>query len=199
MIVIGLTGSIGMGKSTTAQMFRDLGVPVHDADATVHRLYSGPAVNAVKQLFPGTIRENQVDRKLLSQIVLADADAMKSLEAIIHPLVREAEEKFRQKAIENDETLIVLDIPLLFETGAQERVDKIVVVSAGPRIQRQRVLDRPEMTEEKFNAILAKQVPDEKKRQLADFVVDTSKGFEFAREQIRAIIRQLEPGRPDIR
>ncbi len=191
MIVLGLTGSIGMGKSTTAAMFSDLGVPVHDADATVHLLYSGRAAPLVGEAFPGTVSGGVVDRQKLAAAVLGHPEAMKTLEGIVHPLVREEEEAFLREHRRSGVDLVVLDIPLLFETGGENRVDKIVVVSAGTKAQRERVLARPGMTEEKFEAILKRQVPDAEKCRRADFVVDTSKGMEFAREQVAVIVKEL--------
>ena len=194
MIVLALTGSIGMGKSTSAQMFREAGVPVHDADATVHDLYEGTGVPVIAELFPDTIVDGKVDRARLGAIVLKDNDALKRLESVIHPLVRDAEIEFLENARARDEALVVLDIPLLYETGGEARVDGVIVVSCGPEEQRLRVLARPGMTEEKFQAILAKQVPDAEKRKLADFIVDTSQGLEAARQQVDAIISQLAAG-----
>jgi dephospho-CoA kinase len=189
MFVLGLTGSIGMGKTTTAQFFADAGVPVHDADAAVHRLYEGEAVAAIEAAFPGTTAGGKVDRDKLAQQVLGNPDALKKLEAIVHPLVRQDSERFLAEAEARGEPVVVLDIPLLFETGGAERVDAIVVVSAGPDEQRARVLERPGMTIEKLEAITAKQIPDAEKRARADFVVDSSKGFDFARAQVHEILR----------
>lgn len=188
MIRIGLTGSIGMGKSTTAQMFVEEGCPLHDADATVHRLYQSRAVPLIEAAFPGTTDENTVNREALAGEVLGKPDAMKRLEAIIHPLVREEERKFYQKVKEDRADIVVLDIPLLFETKAEERCDVIVVVSADENIQRDRVLARSGMNAEKFEAIKAKQMPDSEKRARADYVIDTGKGFENARQQVRDIL-----------
>ncbi len=189
MIVIGLTGSIGMGKSTTAQFFAEAGVPVHDADAAVHRLYSGDAVPLVEAAFPGVSTAAGIDRGELAKRVLGDADALKRLEAIVHPLVRHEEVQFLSRAERAGAAVAVLDIPLLFETGAERRVDAVVVVTAPPDMQRARTFSRPGMTEEKFQALLAKQMPDVEKRRRADFVVDTSQGFDFARQQVHAILR----------
>jgi dephospho-CoA kinase len=188
MFILGLTGSLGMGKSTTARFFADAGVPVHDADAVVHRLYDGEAAAAIETAFPGTIVAGRVDRNKLAARVLGDAVALKRLEAIVHPLVHEAERRLLAEAEARSEKVAVLDIPLLFETGGDERVDAVVVVSAPPEVQRWRVLERPGMTLEKLEAILAKQMPDAEKRRRADFVVDTSRGFEAARAQVRAIL-----------
>ncbi|QKC94065.1 dephospho-CoA kinase [Mesorhizobium sp. NZP2298] len=191
MIVLGLTGSIGMGKSTTAKMFAEAGVPVHDSDETVHRLYSGVAAPLVEAAFPGTTVGGMVDRVKLGARVLGDAGALKQLEAIIHPLVRADADAFLARHRNAGESIAVLDIPLLFETGGRGRVDKVVVVTAPSEVQRQRVLARPGMTEEKLAAILAKQVPDEEKRRLADFIIDTGQGLDAARAAVAAIIAEL--------
>ena len=199
MIVLGLTGSIGMGKSTTAKMFAEAGVPVHDSDETVHRLYSGKAAPLVEAAFPGTTQAGVVDRVKLAGRVLADPAALKKLEAIVHPLVRADADAFLAKHRAAGAQIAVLDIPLLFETRGRNRVDKVVVVTASPGIQRDRVLARPGMSEEKFAAILAKQVPDAEKRRQADFVVDTGQGFEAARKAVAAIVAELagdKPGSP---
>ena len=164
MIILGLTGSVGMGKSATAQFFRDEGVPVHDADAAVHRLYEGDAVAPVEAAFPGTTQNGKVDRTKLANRVLGDPAALLRLEQIVHPLVRKEEERFLADAKKSGATIVVLDIPLLLETGAEKRCDAIVVVSAPPDVQRARVMARPGMTAEKFEAILAKQMPDVEKR-----------------------------------
>jgi dephospho-CoA kinase len=173
MFILGLTGSLGMGKSTTARFFAEEGVPVHDADSVVHRLYDGEAAAASDKL---------------AARVLGDSAALKWLEAIVHPLVQEAERRLLAQAESRGEKVAVLDIPLLFETGGEERVDAVVVVSAPPDVQRSRALERPGMTVDKLDAILAKQMPDEEKRRRADFVVDTSRGFEAARADVRAIL-----------
>jgi len=191
MITAGLTGSIGMGKSTTAQMFRDEGIAVHDSDAVVHDLYSGEAAPLVEEAFPGTTCNGMVDRSKLGEIVIGNPDKMKRLEAIIHPLVHRREQAFLKDAKARGDRLVVLDIPLLFETGGENRVEKIIVVTASADEQRERVLARKGMTVEKFEAILAKQMPDEKKRQRADYIVDTGKGLEAARERVREIIAAL--------
>ncbi|HEU4986270.1 MAG TPA: dephospho-CoA kinase [Rhizobiaceae bacterium] len=193
MIVLGLTGSIGMGKSTTAGMFMEEGVPVHDSDATVHRLYSGAAAPLIEQAFPGTAVDGTVDRTKLANAVLGKPEALRKLEEIIHPLVRAEADRFVAEHRKNGTPLIVLDIPLLFETGGTGRVDKIVVVTAPPEVQRERVLARPGMTEEKFAAILAKQVPDGEKRKRADFIIDTGQGLAPARQAVRTIISELSP------
>ncbi|QND57638.1 dephospho-CoA kinase [Mesorhizobium huakuii] len=191
MIVLGLTGSIGMGKSTTAKMFAEAGVPVHDSDEAVHRLYSGVAAPLVEAAFPGTTVAGVVDRAKLGARVLGDAAALKRLETIIHPLVRADADAFLARHRTAGESIAVLDIPLLFETGGRGRVDKVVVVTAPAEVQRQRVLARPGMTEEKLAAILAKQVPDEEKRRLADFVIDTGQGLDAARARVKAIVGEL--------
>ena len=191
MIVIGMTGSIGMGKTTTAAMFADEGVPVHDSDATVHALYSGRAAPLIEAVFPGTTANGVVDRTRLAAAVLGNGDALKRLEAIVHPLVREEEERFRSGNAAAGADMILLDIPLLFEAGRDKAVDAIVVVSADAVIQRERVLSRPGMSEEKFAAIQARQLPDAEKRERADYVVDTGKGMDDAREQVRAIIADI--------
>jgi dephospho-CoA kinase len=188
MFILGLTGSLGMGKSTTARFFAEAGVPVHDADAVVHRLYEGEAAAAIEAEFPGATTGGKVDRNKLAARVLGDAAALKRLEAIVHPLVQQAEERLLAEAEARGERIAVLDIPLLFETGGDRRVDAVVVVSAPPEVQRARVLERPGMTVEKLEAILAKQMPDAEKRARADFVVDTGQGYEAARAQVRAIL-----------
>ncbi len=189
VVVIGLTGSIGMGKSTTADFFAEAGVPVHDADAAVHRLYAGEAVPLVEAAFPGVSAAGKIDRDRLAKRVLGDPEGLRRLEGIIHPLVRREEERFLADAERAGALVAVLDIPLLFETGADHRVDAIVVVTAPREMQRARALSRAGMTEEKFQALLAKQMPDAEKRRRADFVVDTSQGFDFARNQVHAILR----------
>jgi len=188
MFVLGLTGSLGMGKTTTAHFFAEEGVPVHDADATVHRLYEREAVAAIEDAFPGTTATGKVDRTRLAARVLDDAAALKRLEAIVHPLVQAAERQMLADAQTRGEQVAVLDIPLLFETGGDARVDAVVVVTAPPEVQRARSLERPGMTIEKLDAILAKQMPDAEKRRRADFIVDTSQGFDAARAQVRAIL-----------
>jgi dephospho-CoA kinase len=191
MFIIGLTGSIGMGKSTTANFFAEEGVPVHDADAAVHRLYEGDAVPLIEAAFPGTTADGKVDRTLLAARVAKDAAAFRKLDAIVHPLVRQAEQRFLADAERRGAPVVVLDIPLLYETGGEKRCDAVVAVSAPADLQRQRTFDRPGMTEEKFAAILGRQVPDEEKRRRADFVVDTSNGFDAARNQVRDILRAV--------
>jgi dephospho-CoA kinase len=191
MIVLGLTGSIGMGKSATAKMFAEAGVPVHDSDETVHRLYAGKAAPLVEAAFPGTTEAGMVDRVKLGRQVLVDPAALKKLESIVHPLVRADAEAFLAKHRAAGAPIAVLDIPLLFETGGRNRVDKVVVVTASPEIQRERVLARPGMSEEKFLSILAKQVPDAEKRRQADFIIDTGQGFDAARSAVEAVIGEL--------
>jgi dephospho-CoA kinase len=188
MFILGLTGSLGMGKSTTARFFAEEGVSVHDADRVVHELYEGEAVAAIESAFPGTTAGGKVDRNKLSARVLGDGAALARLEGIVHPLVQKAEQRMLDQARARGEKIAVLDIPLLFETGGDQRVDAVVVVSAPPQVQQSRVLQRPGMTMEKLEAILAKQMPDAEKRRRADFVVDTSRGFEAARAQVRAIL-----------
>ena len=196
-LVIGMTGSIGMGKSATAAIFREAGVPVHDADATVHALYRGMAAPPIEAAFPGTVRDGVVDRPALSARVLGDDAAMKRLEAIVHPLVRRAEEDFVAAAVSTGRPMVVLDIPLLFEGGGEQRCDVVVVVSAPAAVQRARVLARPGMTPDRFEAILGRQMPDSAKRTRAHFVVDTGSGFDAARRQVVGILRAFaaRPGR----
>ncbi|MEL6474625.1 MAG: dephospho-CoA kinase [Pseudomonadota bacterium] len=190
MIYLGLTGSIGMGKSATAAMFREEGIPVYDADAAVHAIYArgGSAVGPVGALFPEVIEDGAVDRAKLRERVLGDADALKQLEAAVHPLVGLEQLKFREQAEASDAPCAVLDVPLLYETGGDTRCDYVVVVSAPQDVQRQRVLERDAMTEAEFEAILAKQTPDAEKRARADFIVSSAHGFDFARDHVRAII-----------
>lgn len=182
-----------MGKSETARMFRENGVPVFDADETVHSLYApgGAAVPLVGELFPDAISKNKVDRNALAKLVLDDKSALKRLEAAVHPLVQDARQKFLATAKENCEPIAVLDIPLLFETDGADLVDIIVVVSAPTDVQRKRALERPRMTEEKFKQILIKQVPDWIKQEKADYIVDSSKGLEAANDQVRNIIAEI--------
>lgn len=193
MILIGLTGSIGMGKSTTAAMFREAGVPVYDADAAVHDLYDtgGAAVGPVGEAFPGVIKDGKVDREALRQAVLGDPEALKRLNAIVHPLVGKDRIGFFQQAEADGADMVVLDIPLLFETGGHANVDVIVVASAPAEMQRERVLARPGMTPDRLDAILAQQLADAEKRARARFVVDTSRGLEAAREQVVEIIATM--------
>jgi dephospho-CoA kinase len=187
MFVIGLTGSIAMGKSTTARLFAEEGVPVHDSDAAVHALYEGEAVAPVEAAFPGVTRDGRIDRVALGQRVVGNAPALQRLEQIVHPLVREAGTKFLKDAEAKGAKVVVLDIPLLFETGGESRVDATVVVSAPAEMQRARVLERG-VTPEKLDALLARQMPDAEKRRRADFVVDSGQGLEHARTQVRQIL-----------
>lgn len=191
MIVIGLTGSIGMGKSTTAALFADEGVPVNDSDQVVHDLYRSDAVAPIAELFPDAVVDGVVDRAKLSETLAKNPAKFRDLEAIVHPLVRAREVSFLQKQRELGCSIVVLDIPLLFETGADARVDKVVVVTCEPEVQRQRVLSRPGMTEEKFALILSRQTPDAEKRARADYVIDTGHGIDMAREQVKTIVREL--------
>ena len=191
MFVLGLTGSIGMGKSTTAKLFAEEGVPVHDADAAVHALYDGKAAPLIEAAFPGTTHGGKVDRRKLGAAVLGDREALQRLEAIVHPLVAQARDHFLQKARLDGAKVALLDIPLLFEVGADKLVDAVVVVSAVPHLQRQRVMERPGMTAEKFEALLVKQMPDAEKRRRADFIVDSSHGVEPARQQVREILDKV--------
>jgi dephospho-CoA kinase len=191
MLVLGLTGSLGMGKSTTAKFFAEEGVPVHDADAAVHRLYAGEAAPLIEAAFPGTTVDGKVDREKLGKAVLGNADAIKQLEQIVHPLVRADEQRFLRAAEASGAMVAVLDIPLLYETGGDKRCDAVVVVSAPAEMQRKRAFERPGMTEEKLQALLAKQMPDAEKRARADFVVDSGKGFEAAHAQVREILKRV--------
>ncbi|MEQ9248897.1 MAG: dephospho-CoA kinase [Nitratireductor sp.] len=195
--VLGLTGSIGMGKSTTGRMFMDEGVPVHDSDAAVHRLYSGAAAPLIAARFPGTVTDGTVDRARLAEAVLGKPEAFRALEEIVHPLVRQDADTFVAEHRRKGSPVVVLDIPLLFETGGEDRVDRIVVVTAPAEEQRKRVLSRPGMTEEKFAGILARQVPDAEKRRRADFIIDTGKGMEAARKAVKAVIDELSPAETD--
>ncbi|HEX2536639.1 MAG TPA: dephospho-CoA kinase [Pseudolabrys sp.] len=191
MFILGLTGSVGMGKSATAKMFADEGVPVHDADAAVHALYEGEAVAAIEAAFPGTTANGRVDRGKLGERVIGHPDEIKRLERIVHPLVARVRDAFLAKAERDGAKVAVLDIPLLYETGGEERCDAVVVASAPAEVQRDRVLTRPGMTDAKLAAILAKQMPDADKRARADFVVDTSQGFDAARAQVRDILARV--------
>ena len=194
MIKLALTGSIGMGKSATAAMFAARGVPVYDADAAVHAVYApgGEAVAPLEQAFPGVKGpDGGVDRTRLRQRVIDDPDAMKRLEAIVHPIVGARQLAFLEKAHADGQMIVVLDIPLLFETGGDKRADAIVVVSAPPDVQKARVMARGQMTEAEFEAILARQVPDSVKRGRADFVIDTSQGFAHAEQRVDEILAEL--------
>lgn len=194
MLLVGLTGSIGMGKSETAKMFAKLGIPVYDADAAVHAIYEkgGAAVEPLRAEFPDAIVDDAVDRVKLSKLVLNDKDELKKLEGIVHPLVGATQLQFLKDASDANAPMAVLDIPLLYETGGEARVDAVVVVSAPADVQRARVLERPGMTVEKFEQILAKQVPDADKRAKADFVVETDKGLDHAFEQVQRITEDLK-------
>ncbi|EHH06635.1 dephospho-CoA kinase [Agrobacterium radiobacter] len=191
MIVIGLTGSIGMGKTTTAKLFAGEGVPVLDSDEVVHGLYRTEAAPLIEAAFPGTTVSGVVDRQKLGDVLRENPANFGRLEEIVHPLVRKRQEAFLAAARKDDRQFALLDIPLLFETGAESRVDKVVVVSCAPEIQRERVLSRPGMTEEKFEMILARQTPDAEKRRRADFIVDSGSGVEAARDQVREILQKL--------
>jgi dephospho-CoA kinase len=187
-LVLGLTGSIGMGKTTTADMFRALGVPVHDADAAVHDLYRSEAVEPVGRLFPEVVIDGRIDREALGRAVIGHPERMKALEGVIHPLVRRREQAAIAAARASQVPLIVLDVPLLFETMGAERCDAVAVVSAPAEMQRARVLARPGMTETRFQQLLVRQIPDAEKRARADFVVDTGQGLDVARRQVEAIV-----------
>lgn len=191
MFILGLTGSLGMGKSTTAKFFAEEGVPVHDADAAVHRLYEGEAVPLIEAAFPGTTADGKVDRDKLAKRVFGDSAAIKKLEKIVHPLVHAEERSFLAAAKAAGAKVAVLDIPLLFETKGDERCDAVVVVSAPAEVQRARAFERPGMTEAKFQAILAKQMSNAEKRARADFIVDSGQGFEAARTQVREILERV--------
>jgi dephospho-CoA kinase len=188
MIVLGLTGSIGMGKSTTAKLFAEAGVPVYDADATVHVLYEGEAAPAIEAAFPGTTVAGKVDRNKLSARVVHDPAAMERLEQIVHPMLGASRQKFLHDAEQSGAPVAVVDVPLLFETGGEKRVDAVVVVTTTPEVQRQRILERANMTDEKLDAILSRQMPDAEKRKRAHFVVDTSHGLDPVRARIRDIL-----------
>jgi dephospho-CoA kinase len=191
MFILGLTGSIGMGKTTAARLFAEEAVPVHDSDAAVHRLYEGEAVKAIEAAFPGATANGKVDRQKLGAMVVNDAAALKRLEGIVHPLVRQSETRFLEQAGARGDKIVVLDIPLLYETGGEKRVDAVVVVTAPHEVQRARVLERPGMTLDKLEALLAKQMPDAEKRRRADFIVDSGHGLDHAREQVRQILRKI--------
>ena len=194
MIKLGLTGSIGMGKTATAEMFRELGVPVYDADASVHALYArgGAAVAPLEEAFPGVVIDGAVDRSLLRERVVGDAEAMRRLESIVHPLTGAAQVEFLKQAEADAAAFVVLDVPLLFESGGDKRCDYVAVVTAPAEMQRARVLARGSMSEEAFESILAKQTPDAEKRARADFVISTAFGFDFAREHVQAIANLME-------
>jgi dephospho-CoA kinase len=191
--VIGLTGSIAMGKSETASLFAEEGIAVHDADAVIHKLYGkgGAAVDRIAAAFPEAVRNDSVDRTVLSRLVVDDPAALKKLEALVHPLVAEEREGFLAAARSRGDDIVLLDIPLLFETGAEERLDAVVVASAPGAVQRERALARPGMSEAKFEALLSRQMPDVEKRARAHFVVVTDKGVEHAREQVKMILAAI--------
>jgi dephospho-CoA kinase len=191
MLILGLTGSIGMGKSTTAKLFVEAGVPVYDADAAVHKIYEGEAAPAVEAAFPGTTVDGKVDRAKLSAKVVHDPAAIKRLEQIVHPMLGASRQKFLAEAERSGVPVVVMDIPLLFETGGEKRFDAVVVVTTSPENQRERILARGTMTNEALDAILARQLPDAEKRKRADFVVDTSHGLEPVRAAIRDILAEV--------
>jgi dephospho-CoA kinase len=188
MVILGLTGSIGMGKSATANLFRARGVPVHDSDAAVHALYAGEAAPLIEAAFPGTVHQGVVDRAALRNAVLGDEAALQRLETIVHPLVARDRDNFLRKAAQDHQPIVVLDIPLLFEIGGESLVDAVVVVTAPESVQKSRVLARPGMTAQIFAAIVAKQIPDAEKRARAHFIIDTSRGFEAAGQQVDSIL-----------
>jgi dephospho-CoA kinase len=190
MRVLGLTGSIGMGKSTTAKLFAEAGVPVYDADATVHKIYEGEAAPAIEAAFPGTTVDGKVDRARLSAKVVHDPAAIRKLEQIVHPMLKAYHQKFLDDAERSGAPVAVVDVPLLFETGGEKRVDAVVVVTTSPENQQMRILARGTMTEEALEALLARQMPDQQKRKRADFVVDTSHGLDPVRARIRDILDQ---------
>ncbi|HWT58197.1 MAG TPA: dephospho-CoA kinase [Rhizobium sp.] len=192
MLKIGLTGSIGMGKSTAGKLFAEAGIPLNDSDAVVHDLYAGEAAPLVDAAFPGTLKDGAVDRHELGRQLALDPGGFKRLEAIVHPLVRKRETEFLRQQRRAGAGMVVLDIPLLFETNAWERVDVVVVVSAGPQIQRERVLAREGMTEEKFEMILSRQTPDAEKRRRADYLIDSSRSISETKEQVLEIIADLK-------
>jgi dephospho-CoA kinase len=191
MRILGLTGSIGMGKSTTAKLFAEAGVPVYDADAAVHKIYEGEAAPAIEAAFPGTTVEGRVDRAKLSAKVVHDPAAIKQLEQIVHPMLGASRKKFLADAERAGAPVVVMDIPLLFETGGEKRVDAVVVVTTSPESQRERILARGTMTSEALDAILARQLPDAEKRERADFVVDTSHGLDPVRARLRDILAEV--------
>ena len=197
MLILGLTGSIGMGKSATARAFAQAGVPVHEADLAVHQLYAGEAAGVIERAFPGSTAGGIVDREKLAVMVVGEPQAFARLEAIVHPMVRAAERCFLGEASGRGARVVLLDIPLLFETGAEARVDAVVVVSAPAEVQRERVLGRPGMTPAKLDGLLARQLPDAEKRRRAHFIVDTSRSLDSARAQVRGILRAVAviPGR----
>ncbi len=193
MKLIGLTGSIGMGKSTTAAMFRDAGIPVYDADAAVHAAYDvgGAAVGPVGEAFPGTVKDGRVDRQALGKAVLGDPEAVKTLNSIVHPLLGRDRAKVFEAAEASGADMIILDVPLIFETGGEKNMDAVIVVTAPAEVQRERVLAREGMTPERLDGILSHQMPDAEKRARADYVIDTGQGLEHARSQVLEIIEDL--------
>jgi dephospho-CoA kinase len=191
MLILGLTGSMGMGKSTTAKLFAEAGVPVYDADAAVHKIYEGEAAPAIEAAFPGTTIDGKVDRVKLSSRVLHNPAAIKQLEQIVHPMLGASRQKFLDDAERSGAPVAVVDVPLLFETGGEKRVDAVVVVTTTPEVQRERILARDNMTSEKLGAILTRQLPDAEKRKRADFVVDTSHGLDPVRARIRDILAEV--------
>ncbi|WP_420967852.1 dephospho-CoA kinase [Bradyrhizobium sp. B120] len=191
MLILGLTGSIGMGKSTTAKLFMEAGVPVYDADAAVHQLYEGEAAPAIEAAFPGTTANGKVDRTKLSARVVHDPAAMRQLEQIVHPMLGASRQKFFADAEATGAPIVVVDVPLLYETGGEKRVDAVVVVTTSPELQRERVLARGTMDAAKLDAIIAKQMPDAEKRKRADFIVDTSHGLDPVRARIRDILAEV--------
>ncbi len=191
MRILGLTGSIGMGKSTTAKLFGEAGVPVYDADAAVHKIYEGEAAPAIEAAFPGTTIDGRVDRAKLSARVVHDPAAIKRLEQIVHPMLGASRKRFLDEAERSGKPVVVMDIPLLYETGGEKRVDAVVVVSTDSATQRQRIMARGTMSPEALDAILARQLPDAEKRKRADFVVDTSHGLEPVRAAIRDILAEV--------
>lgn len=194
MVIVGLTGSIGMGKTTTARFFAEEGIPVNDADAVVHDLYRTDAVEPVEREFPGSVKNGVVDRQELSRQLASRTDGFERLEAIVHPLVRERERQFLDHQKKAGADIVLLDIPLLFESDRENAVDAIVVVTCDPDIQRERVLARSNMTEEKFRLILSRQMPDQEKRQKADFLIYTGHGLDVAQTRVQAIIKSLRAG-----
>ncbi|MGY4317158.1 dephospho-CoA kinase [Bradyrhizobium sp. JR3.5] len=191
MLILGLTGSIGMGKSTTAKLFMEAGVPVYDADAAVHQLYEGEAAPAIEAAFPGTTANGKVDRAKLSARVVHDPAAMRQLEQIVHPMLGASRQRFFADAEAAGAQIVVVDVPLLYETGGEKRVDAVVVVTTSPELQRERVLARGTMDAAKLDAIIAKQMPDAEKRKRADFIVDTSHGLDPVRARIRDILAEV--------
>ena len=191
MIIVGLTGSIGMGKSTTSAMFREHGIPVYDADGAVHRLYAGAAVAPMASIFPEAIVEGKIDRTVLSRLVMSDSGALRKIEAVVHPLVGVDRAGFMERCVREGARTVVFDVPLLFETGGDKNVDVVAGVSASADIQKRRVLARPEMTPEKFATIVSKQLPDAEKRRRAHYVVDTGRGLDPARRQVAALVASL--------